>query len=509
MAQTGSWRSNAYSASLVQSVRIAVEILGLITAAVFLGFVMQRLHHANLSVLFLLAVLIIAARHGLWPSIITSALGFLAFNFFFTVPYRTLLVTEEGDIATLVFFLAVATLGGNLASRLRSAIRRRDQALDRISNLYDFSHQIAGAVTIRDILQTLVDHLARTLDVEIAVLTQESATKRTIMAARSTLDAPSDDTHGGATPNQLAPNTAELRREWTSHPARLGEDNTSRLAIHRTDLSDEQLDLVRNLCGQAELAIDRVRLTADLDYSRREAERARLQSALLTSVSHDLRTPLASIVGAASTLRELEPSLTPRDRTDLLDAVMGEARRLNGYIQNLLDMTRIEHGELQIHRDWEDPSDLISAAIRLVRENWPEVAVETRIAADVGLVNVHGELFVQALHNVLDNALRYSSPSGPVEIACTRVVDNVRIEVIDAGPGLAEHDRERIFDMFYRAEAGDRHSGGTGLGLAITRGILEAHGGQASAAAGSDSNGTRIVLILPSKSPDDETRDAE
>jgi two-component system sensor histidine kinase KdpD len=341
------------------------------------------------------------------------------------------------------------------------------------------------------------------------VLTQEPGTERSILSARSSLDAPSDDTPGTATPNQQVPDTATLQREWTIHSAKLGENNTSRLAICRTYLSDEQLDLVRNLCGQAELAIDRVRLTADLDSSRREAERARLQSALLTSVSHDLRTPLASIIGAASTLRELEPSLTPRDRTDLLDSVMGEARRLNGYIQNLLDMTRIEHGELRIHRDWENPADLIGGAIRLVRENWPDAAVETRIAADVGLVHVHGELFIQALHNVIDNALRYSSPSGPVEIVCARTADAVQIEVTDAGPGLTDHERDRIFDMFYRAEAGDRHSGGTGLGLAITRGIMEAHEGEACAAVGPDGIGTRIVLILPGRSPGNEPRDAD
>ena len=472
MAQTGTWQSTAYPGSLVRSVRIAVEILGLLTAAVLLGFVMQRLHHANLSALFLLAVLIIAARHGLWPSILTSALGFFAFNFFFTAPYRTLLVTEEGDIATLIFFLAVATLGGNLASRLRSAIRRRDQALDRISNLYDFSHGITGAATARDILQTLVDHLGRTLGVEIAVLTQGS-------------------------------DADALGREWTIRTARLDEGGDARLAIRRTDLSEEQLDLVRNLCAQAELAIDRVRLSADLESSRREAERARLRSALLTSVSHDLRTPLASIVGAASTLQELGPSLNATDRTDLLDTVMGEARRLNGYIQNLLDMTRIEHGELRIHRDWEDASDLVGAAIRLVRETWPDAAVEVRIAADAGLVHVHGELFVQALHNVLDNALRYSPQGSPVAIACTRVADGVRFEVTDSGPGLAEDERERVFDMFYRVESRDSRSGGTGLGLAITRGIMEAHGGRARAAAGPGGAGTRIVLDLPATTPGD------
>jgi two-component system sensor histidine kinase KdpD len=243
--------------------------------------------------------------------------------------------------------------------------------------------------------------------------------------------------------------------------------------------------------------VDRVRLAADLEASRREAERARLRSALLTSVSHDLRTPLASIVGAASTVQELGGSLAEADRAELLETVIGEARRLNGYIQNLLDMTRIEHGELRIHRDWEEPSDLIGAAIRLARENWPDAPITSRIAPGVGLAFVHGELLVQALHNVLDNAIRYSPPGTPVEIACTQNGHGLQIEISDSGPGLSEDQRLRMFDMFYRAESLDSRSGGTGLGLTITCGIVEAHGGKVTATAGREASGMRIVVLLP------------
>jgi len=474
-------------------VRIAIEIVGLLTAAVFLGYVMQRLHHANLSALFLLAVLIIAARHGLWPSIATSALGFLAFNFFFTTPYQTFMVTEDGDIATLVFFLAVATLGGNLASRLRTAIKRRDQALDRISNLYDFSNRMSGAATVQDICQTLVDHLAETLDAGVAIISRSADEASTIVTASHAPGAPA-----GASRLQLTDIEAtEKRREWTLQPAKLMAGADNRLAIHRSRLTEEQRDLVKNLVVQAALAIDRVQLASDLESSRREAERARLRSALLTSVSHDLRTPLASIIGAGSTLQELDGSLAAADRTALLDTVMGESRRLNSYIQNLLDMTRIEHGELRIERDWEEPSDLVGAAIRRVRESWPDASFTTAIPADVGLVFVHGELLVQALHNVLDNALRYSPQDTPVEISCDWRKGSFEIAVTDGGPGLTADQQKRVFDMFYRAESGDSVSGGTGLGLAITRGIMEAHGGTAHATAGPGGVGTRIVLTRP------------
>jgi two-component system sensor histidine kinase KdpD len=290
---------------------------------------------------------------------------------------------------------------------------------------------------------------------------------------------------------------AARARGWVFIDTGLSGDARSRLAIRRGDLAEEQYELVLNLCGQAGVALDRIRLAEDLESSRREAERARLRSALLTSVSHDLRTPLASIIGAASTVQEVGESLAAADRQELLQTVMDEARRLNGYIQNLLDMTRIEYGELKIQRDWEEPSDLIGAAIRRVRETRPEANIAACIDADVGLVHLHGELFVQALHNVIDNAVRYSPDGAQVEVACSRCGNDLRLTVTDAGPGLDSGQRERIFDMFYRTESGDSRSGGTGLGLAITRGILEAHGGRAVAEAAPGSGGTRIVLSVP------------
>jgi two-component system sensor histidine kinase KdpD len=281
------------------------------------------------------------------------------------------------------------------------------------------------------------------------------------------------------------------------------------LAIRRGGLGEEQMELVQNLCSQAEVALDRIRLAEDLDSSRREAERARLRSALLTSVSHDLRTPLSSIIGAASTVQELGDSLAASDRAELLKTVMDEARRLNGYIQNLLDMTRIEHGELKITRDWEEPSDLFGAALRRVKESWPDAGITLRIADDAALVRLHGELFVQALYNVIDNAVRYSPAGTPIDVACLRDGDGLRVEVTDAGPGLTAGQRKRIFDMFYRAESGDSRSGGTGLGLAITRGIIEAHSGKVFAEAGPGGKGTRIVILLPGAMPARDRPDEE
>lgn len=497
MSQNHPLRKTFVQGSGLHLARVAAEIGVLLIAAVFLGYVMQRLHHANLSVLFLLVVLIIAARHGLWPSIVTCALGFLAFNFFFTVPYRTLRVTEEGDIATLVFFLAIAILGGNLASRLRAAIRRRDQALERISNLYDFSHRVAGAPSAPSIRQTLADHLADTLEAGVMVLEQEpDAGARLLAASRCPAESMAEALN--FVQQDRGTSTRGPRHVgWSLLPFESVQGSQTQLAIGRTDLSDEQRGLVRNLCAQAAVALDRLRLSADLDSSRREAERAQLRSALLTSVSHDLRTPLASIIGAASTVQELGGALSASDRAELLKTVMDEARRLNGYIQNLLDMTRIEHGELRIEREWEDARDLIGAAVNRARDAWPDVTANVSVVPDGLLVHVHSELFVQALFNVIENAARYSPPAEPVHVDCSAEGRTLIITVTDSGPGIREEDRERVFDVFYRAESGDRRSSGTGLGLAITRGIVEAHNGHVYTTANPTGRGTQIVIRVP------------
>jgi len=476
--------------------RLAGEISALVVTAVFVGYLMQRLHHANLSLLFLLVVLITAARHGLWPSIASSVLGFLAFNFFFTVPYGTFLVSEDGDIATLVFFLAVAILSGNLASRMRTALTRRDQALERISNLYDFSHRVAGTASASQVLQTLVDHLSGTLEAATAVLYRDEKNRpKTAAASRKPYAATREDLDALRALERGAGGESGTG-DWRVLDIDLPELPHGQLAVHRASLSSEQSDLIRTLCKQTEVSLDRIRLAEDLDRSRRESERDRLRSALLTSVSHDLRTPLASIIGAASTVKEFGGSISSGDSAELIQTVLDEARRLNGYIQNLLDMTRIEHGELKISCEWEDLNDLVGTSIRRLREAWPDAEISTNTTAGPGLIFVHGELFEQALHNVLDNAVRYSPPGAPVEIQCSQPAGRLQISVIDRGPGLPPAERERVFDMFYRSEAGDSRSG-TGLGLAITRGIMQAHGGNAVAEAGPGDRGTKIVLEVP------------
>jgi two-component system, OmpR family, sensor histidine kinase KdpD len=236
------------------------------------------------------------------------------------------------------------------------------------------------------------------------------------------------------------------------------------------------------------------------------SQREQLRVALLSSVSHDLRTPLSSVIGAASSLLAYESSLEERDKRELLKSIVEEAERLDRYIQNLLDMTRLGQGKLELQQDWEDVRDLVSAASRRLHLNARGVRVKLAVSSDSQLVNVHGDLMEQVFVNLLDNAARHSPANSEISVSATRDVDDVVIEISDEGPGIPEADREKIFDPFYRVHERDRKSG-TGLGLSICRGIVRAHGGEITAHGSASGSGAMLRLRIPQATKGFETSD--
>ncbi|HEY9148792.1 MAG TPA: ATP-binding protein, partial [Gammaproteobacteria bacterium] len=267
--------------------------------------------------------------------------------------------------------------------------------------------------------------------------------------------------------------------------------------LQTSELDAAKLELVRLLCDLAAVTLERTRLVADLEQARQVSETEQLRSALLASVSHDLRTPLSSIIGASSSLIEFGDTLPRIDCKELLQTVLSEAERLNRYIQNLLDMTRLSGGTLTPQRDWVDIGDIIATAVERLQRELAPFRIELSVPAQLPLLSIQGVLIEQALVNVLDNAARFSPPGAPITLSVEDDGNSINIDVCDQGPGIPASDRERVFDMFYTASRGDRKSQGTGLGLAICRGLLNAHGGQASAHPGRDGSGTCIRMSLP------------
>jgi K+-sensing histidine kinase KdpD len=257
---------------------------------------------------------------------------------------------------------------------------------------------------------------------------------------------------------------------------------------------------------QREQLVELERSAAKLEAARTAGDTERLRAALLSSVSHDLRTPLAAVIGAATSLATYGETMPPSDRAALVDAIRSEGERLDRYIQNLLDMTRLGSGPLRLERDWAGLDEVVAAASARLRHAVPEAAVETRLEPGLPALFVHAALVEQALFNVLENAARFAPPSTTIRVRSRREGHRVVIDVVDSGPGIAPEERERIFDRFFSGAlpAGSgaaSRAGRGGLGLTIVRGMIGAHGGSVVALAGDDGVGTTIRIALPLVEP--------
>jgi len=262
-------------------------------------------------------------------------------------------------------------------------------------------------------------------------------------------------------------------------------------------LTPDERRLLDSLVDQAAVAIERISLAGVLAEARVLAETERLRAALLTSLSHDLRTPLASILGAVSSLRSFAEKYDAAQRDELLATLQDEAERLNRFVANLLDMTRLESGAIELRLELFDIGEIVGAALQRAGS----VLVRHRVAVDVDpelpMLRLDAVLFEQVLFNLLDNAAKYSPPGSAIELRARAEGDSAVLEIIDEGPGIPSGDRARVFDKFYRVKARDRQRSGTGLGLAICRGFVEAQGGQIEASNRGDRSGAVLTIRLP------------
>jgi len=435
---------------------------------------------ADLSLVFMLAVLVVAVRTHTGPALLTAVLCFLAFNFFFIAPRYSFYIDARHGVATVALFFAAALIAGRLASQLAMQV----QAL-RIAN------QHANA------RQALAGKLAVATDAAGVVEAAESVFREGLGAdawVRVGDDCATDQ--GGGVEEH----------GWWFLPLRAAAGPLGviglKLPPSSTRLDAMQQQTAKAMAGDVAQALQRTQLAAELETTRLANETERLRSALLSSVSHDLRTPLASIIGAAGSLEHYGDGMDAADRRGLLDAIRTEGERLDRYIQNLLDMTRLGHGDLALHRDWIGVDELVGAAVARVQRQHPAARFVARVAPDLEPLWVHPALIEQALFNVLENAVKFSPHDAPIEIEAIATPDNaVQLDITDHGPGIPDAERARIFDQFYSVARGDRGRGGTGLGLAICRGMIGAHGGDVAALPGRDGTGTTIRITLPRIEP--------
>ncbi len=481
--------------------------MGLTGAGLGLALLLRPFLGSENADLFLLtAVVAVAVRWGLGPSLAAVLAASLSYNFFFLPPIYTFTITDPSNIAAFVLFTIVAVLVSNLAARSRlTAIisQTRARATER---LFGFSRKLAGCGTLDDVLWATCAQVAAMLQVRVVLLLPEGDA----VAVRAGY--PPEDTLDGADlaaarwafdndrpAGRGADTLPGARRLFL--PMRTGRGTIGVIGLDSDGtgpmLTPENRRLLDALADMGALAIERVRLVEDLDRAERAAETDRLRQALLTSISHDLRTPLASILGAASTLRDLEPALSPASKGELLGTVIEESERLNRFIANLLDMTKLEAGAVAPSLAPQDVTEIVDTALRRLDKVLAGHAVIVDAAPDLPPVALDAVLFEQALVNILDNAAKYAPEGSAVTIRARREGGQIRIDILDEGEGLPEDDVERVFDKFYRARKGDRVRAGTGLGLAIARGFVEAMAGNLRAGNRRDRSGACFTLTLP------------
>ena len=460
----------------------------------------------NVDLVLLTAVVGVAVRYGLWPSLFATVAASLAYNFFFMPPIYTFTITDPTNIAAFFLFMVIAIVVSNVAARVRT---QADTAISRIrmtEQLYAFSRKLAGTAKLDDVLWATAYQIALMLKVRVVLLLEEEGllTVKTGYPPEDQLDqadlaaanwAWNNDRPAGRGSDTLpgAKRLFLLMRTGRGPIGVIGIDNDRTGPL----LTPDQRRLLDALVDQGALAIERVLLVEDMERVKRTIESERLRAALLTSISHDLKTPLASVLGSASTIRDLDADLTEQQKHDLLATVIEESERLNRFIANLLDMTKLESGAIVPNTAPHDVGEIVGSALRRAGKFLGRHKVLLELDADLPMLQLDAVLFEQVLFNLLDNAAKYSPPDTTISIRSLRDKDSVSLEVADEGEGIPPGELESVFDKFYRVQKGDRVRPGTGLGLAISRGFVEAMHGQIFAANRVDRRGALLTIRLP------------
>ena len=486
--------------------------LGAVAAAVLVGMGLERLTRLpNLSMIFLFAVLVCAIRFGLWSAIGASLLSFMAYNFFFIDPRHSFTVAEPYELFSLIIFLVVAVATGTLAARLRQQARATSERAEAMQSLFDFSAKLSGAAKLDDVVYLLANQTAATVDGKSIILSRHG----------------SDLAIAGGWPpedNIATPDWAAAR--WAFQKSELAGRGTGTLPASRFQFrpmlgsggpiavigidpgeGEETLPAaseaaLQSIIEQAAVAMERTRLVELAAQADNAAEGERLRAALLSSISHDLRTPLASIVGSVTSLRTLGDKMSRADRTELLITIEEEANRLSRFVSNLLDMTKIEAGAIDVRKDSVDVGEVVRTVAQRAEKLLGDRKTKLSIAANLPFVRGDAALLDQVVFNLLENAHKYSGPQSVTRVEATSVGGDVRLTVTDDGIGIPKDALEKVFDKFYRVGDNDGRAPGTGLGLSICAGLVKAMGGSIKAESPLDrGRGTRITISLPAAPP--------
>lgn len=475
--------------------------LGLTALVTVLGKVLfERGNIANVGLLYLLPVMVAATRYGLRTGVVTSLVSSLAYNFFFIPPTHTFTIEDPQNIITVLVLLGVAIAGSQLASRLRDQALLAQASSTQNSLLASFARQLTGISALNEVAEVLCTEAAGLLDSETVLLVPGGMDlvmrassppgcrldMLDVTAARWALDHAEPAGRGSDVLTEC---------EWLFRPLGTGGTVLAIFGMARPDarapVTADQMLLLISLLDQAALALERITLEQEMAALEHVRERDRLRHALLSSVSHDLRTPLTTVLGTLGDMRALSG-----EQEQQLATARSEAERLHRFVDNLLDMVRIEAGALHQGIEPVDLSEAVASAVHDLRGILEGRTVDIAIPPDLPLVMVDPQLFHHCLINLIENAAKYGGSDAAITIEADMDETGARLSIMDEGPGIPAGEEVRIFETFARIEGSDR-KGGTGLGLAIVKGFAEAMGLMVSAADRRDGAGACFTLIVP------------
>ena len=460
------------------------------------------------DLVFLVAVIGIAYKYGLWPSMAAAVLSMICYQFFLLEPLYKTSLTDVKNFTALGFFFFTAFVVSNLTAKVRAQAQTARNRASTTEALYAFSKKLAGIVSLDDLLWAAAYQIAHSLKTDVVIVLPDSDGALSVRAGFPPED-DLDQAQLGAAKWSFENNRAAGRGSETLPgarrlflPLRTGAGAIGVVGLARGQrpemlLTPDERRLLDALMDQSAVALERVRLAGQINEARLAAESERLRAALLTSLSHDLKTPLASILCAVTSLKQYRDLLDSPAREDLVATIQEEAERLSRFVANLLDMTKIESGSIELDRERSHIDEVVATALQRVSSMVSGHTIEVDLEANLPMLDLDVMLFEQVLVNLLDNAAKYAPPGSEIRIRARRTQGAVAIEVLDEGPGIPEDRLERVFEKFHRVKQGDRQRAGTGLGLAICRGFVTALGGKIVAANRADRSGAIFTITFP------------
>lgn len=464
----------------------------------------------NLSLVFLMAVLFSAASFGIWPGIYASGLSVLAYNFFFLDPLYTLEVGKAHELFALVVFLIVAGVTSALAGRVRDQAQAAYQRAHAMRRLYEFTGKLSGLTSVDAITDGAAGEIYTSLRRPAAILLVQG--NDVSLSACWPPDHDLDDVSMSAARLAFARNEPvgfgtnilpDLR--WHFFPLRTRRSPVGVVGIARNPddpaLEPESRTLLASLAEQTAAAVDRAWLAGEISAAQSSAETERVRNVLLSSVSHDFRTPLAAITGSVTSLIEHADRLDADASTALLHNIKTEAEGLDVMVRNLLAITRIDAGALELRRDAIDLREIIERVISFTKRRGTELQFAVELAPDLPMIDADATLVEQALSNVINNAVMHTPDGTRVTVDAVVLPASVAVRISDDGPGIPKDFLPHVFEKFVQRGVGH----GTGLGLAIAAGIIAAHGGSVAAESPvTNGRGSRIILTFPRGRSDEQ-----